>query len=92
MLASMLFFIGALLDSSSAKIPWDTYWGLVVLIIGRLVYGAGIATSFHSVPQYISEIAPAELRGTIGSLTEAMVVSGVVLGYIISDISYESNG
>jgi MFS family permease len=83
MLAAFLYFGGALLESTSGNLSWSNYTGLAVLITGRFVYGAGIATSFHSVPQYISELGPREGRGSIGSTTEAMVVAGVVLGFVV---------
>ena len=83
MLSALLYFMGALLESSSGDISWRNYIGLGLLITGRLLYGAGIALSFHSVPQYISEISPRVGRGSIGSLTEAMTVTGVVLGFLV---------
>lgn len=82
-LAALLYFIGALLESESGDLSWATADGLSLLLVGRFVYGAGIATSFHAVPQYISELTPPELRGMVGSSIEAMVVTGVFIGYIV---------
>lgn len=90
-ISACLFLIGALLESLSLEAPWDNWNGFLILIVGRIIYGAGIATSFHSVPQYISEIGPPEFRGIVGSTTEAMVVTGVSLGYFIGYF-YENDG
>ena len=92
MLSALLYFMGALLESSSGDISWRNYIGFGLLIAGRLLYGAGIALSFHSVPQYISEISPRVGRGSIGSLTEAMTVTGVVLGFLVGYLDQNGSG
>lgn len=92
MLSALLYFMGALLESSSGDVSWRNYIGLGLLIGGRLLYGAGIALSFHSVPQYISEISPRVGRGSIGSLTEAMTVTGVVLGFLVGYLDQDGSG
>jgi len=91
-LSALFYFIGALLESTSGNISWRNSAGLVILIIGRFVFGAGIALSFHSVPQYISEISPKIGRGSIGSLVEAMTVIGVCLGFIVGYLNGSENG
>ena len=95
MLAAFLYFCGALLESTSgaAGVGWTDgdFAGLAVLLTGRLVYGAGIASSFHAVPAYVSELGPAPLRGMVGSITEAMIVTGVVVGFVVGYF-YENGG
>lgn len=95
LLSACLYFVGALLESTSGAsgVGWTNgnYAGLVVLIFGRLAFGAGIASSFHSVPAYISELGPKELRGMVGSITEAMIVTGVVVGFVVGYL-YEDAG
>lgn len=92
LLASLLYFIGGMLESFSYYISWKYAGGLVVLILGRFLYGAGMATSFHSAPQYVAEISPPDIRGSIGSSAEVMVGSGVVLGYTVGYVADYSNG
>ena len=92
MLSALFYFIGGLLESSSGDVSWRNYVGLALLITGRLLYGVGIALSFHSVPQYISEISPRVGRGSIGSLTEAMTVTGVVLGFVVGYLDSSGEG
>lgn len=92
LLAAMLYFIGAMLESCSYYFSWKHVTGLVFLSIGRLVFGAGAATSYHASPHYVAEIAPANIRGNIGSATEVMTASGVVLGYILGYASSKEDG
>lgn len=72
-----------MLESSSGDLSWQTADGLTMLLIGRLVFGAGIAVTFHSVPQYCSEWSSANLRGMVGSATEAMAVTGIIIIIIV---------
>eukprot|EP01038_Epipyxis_sp_PR26KG_P014264 gene14264-19140_t len=81
LIAASLFFVGGFLCSYSGQLDWNQCYGLIVLIIGRLVYGAAIAASLHSTPQYIAEVVPTELRGQFGSSTEAMIMTGMTLGF-----------
>ena len=82
LLAACLFFSGLMLESTSGQLDWSAGpSGLLVLLFGRLCFGAGAAASFHATPQYISELGPKNLRGMVGSITEAMIVTGVVLGF-----------
>ena len=92
LLSALFFFIGALLESLSGDLSWKNGMGLGSLITGRLLYGAAIALSFHSVPEYISEISPKLGRGSIGSLTEAMIVIGVCLGFLLGYLTSSENG
>lgn len=41
MLSALVYFIGALLESLSGSLSWRNSSGLIVLIVGRLTYGAG---------------------------------------------------
>jgi MFS family permease len=91
-LAAVLYFIGALLESSSGEFSWESYEGLLILSLGRVIYGAGFATTFHSVPQYVAQACPSEARGMIGASTEAMVSTGVVVGYLVGYFNNTSTG
>ncbi|TGJ78976.1 hypothetical protein E0Z10_g9787 [Xylaria hypoxylon] len=56
-LASTVFIIGALLQAAS--------YTVAQISVGRLVLGVGVGAYSAGVPLYISEIAPAQLRGRI---------------------------
>jgi len=48
-----------------------------VLMMWRLVGGAGIGVASVVAPMYIAEIAPAQLRGRLGSLQQLAIVLGI---------------
>ncbi len=58
-----------------------------VLMLWRLVGGAGIGVASVVAPMYIAEIAPAQLRGRLGSLQQLAIVLGIfatgVTNYLI---------
>lgn len=72
-MASVLFLIGTVVQSSSQSLPIE--------FIGRIIYGLGIGTAMHVAPLYIAETSPNDLRGKLVSLKEAAIVAGIVLGY-----------
>lgn len=81
LLASSLYFVASLLISVSGELTWDTALPLVLLVAGKFIYGGGIASTLHSIPQYITEILPADIRGQYGSSVEFMVMLGLNIGY-----------
>lgn len=83
LLAATFFFLGSFLICVSGVLDWEDYTGLCFLIVGRFIYGTGIATSLHSVPQYIAEVVPPDIRGQLGASTEAMVMTGMCLGFAV---------
>ncbi|CAJ2502622.1 Uu.00g100160.m01.CDS01 [Anthostomella pinea] len=78
-LASIIFVAGALLQASSYSITQMT--------VGRLILGVGVGAYSAAVPLYITEIAPAAIRGRIGAINlmilcfAEMVVFFVVYGF-----------
>ncbi|HKN53145.1 MAG TPA: sugar porter family MFS transporter, partial [Amycolatopsis sp.] len=54
------------------------------LVISRLVIGLGIGLSSSTVPTYLSELAPAKLRGAMGSLNQIFIVSGILIAFLVS--------
>ena len=56
---------------------------MAVLISGRLIFGMGIACAMHGGPTYIAEMAPSQIRGLLVSLKEALIVLGILAGYVV---------
>eukprot|EP00045_Choanoeca_perplexa_P007224 m.63910 g.63910 ORF g.63910 m.63910 type:complete len:503 (+) comp13983_c0_seq1:423-1931(+) len=52
-------------------------------LIGRILTGLGVGLVSVTVPVYISEIAPTELRGGLGSINQLGVTLGVLVSYAI---------
>ncbi|MGH3672279.1 MAG: sugar porter family MFS transporter [Pseudonocardiaceae bacterium] len=75
-LAAALFLISAI-GSGLAVSPYDlTSW--------RIVGGLGVGAASVIAPAYIAEIAPASIRGRLGSLQQLAIVSGIFLA-LLSD-------
>jgi sugar porter (SP) family MFS transporter len=50
----------------------------------RTVLGVGIGLSSATVPTYISELAPARIRGAMGALNQIFIVSGILIAFLVS--------
>ncbi|XP_042392442.1 sugar transporter ERD6-like 4 [Zingiber officinale] len=53
------------------------------LYMGRLLEGFGVGVISYTVPVYIAEIAPQNLRGALGSVNQLSVTIGVFLAYLL---------
>lgn len=82
--AAAFYIFGALITSLAPN--------LAVVIAGRLIYGIGIGLSMHAAPMYIAETAPSRIRGTLISLKEALIVCGILLGYLVGHEQIEAVG
>lgn len=74
MLSSIIFFIGAIGSAFSPE-----FW---TLILSRVVLGMAVGASSALIPTYLAELSPAEKRGSMSSLFQLMVMSGILLAYI----------
>lgn len=75
-LGGVLFFISAI-GSAFAFAIWD-------LVVWRLVGGTGIGIASVIAPAYIAEIAPASIRGRLGSLQQLAITFGIFVA-LLSD-------
>ncbi|EOY10062.1 PREDICTED: D-xylose-proton symporter-like 2 [Theobroma cacao] len=80
--AAIMYLVGALVTAFAPD--------LVVMVIGRLVYGIGIGLAMHAAPMYIAETAPSQIRGLLISLKEFFIVLGMVAGYGIGSLLVET--
>lgn len=55
-----------------------------LLVVSRLVIGIGIGFSSATVPTYLSELAPARLRGAMGALNQIFIVLGILIAFLVS--------
>ncbi|KAG6598447.1 Sugar transporter ERD6-like 6, partial [Cucurbita argyrosperma subsp. sororia] len=53
------------------------------LYMGRLLEGFGVGIISYTVPVYIAEIAPQNLRGSLGSVNQLSVTLGILLSYLL---------
>ena len=56
---------------------------VTVMVIARGVLGIGIGCSSATVPTYLSELAPARLRGAMASLNQIFIVSGILIAFLV---------
>ncbi|KAI5411612.1 hypothetical protein KIW84_056617 [Lathyrus oleraceus] len=83
MFAGGLFFlVGALLNGVAVNIE--------MLIIGHILLGFGVGYCNQSVPMYLSEMAPAKIRGALNMGFQMMITIGIlganIINYFTSNI------
>ena len=77
-IAAILFFIAAI----GTGFAWDLW----VLVLFRIVGGLGVGIASVIAPAYIAEIAPAKLRGRLGSLQQLAIVTGIFISLLVDFI------
>ncbi|KAK8596302.1 hypothetical protein V6N12_064800 [Hibiscus sabdariffa] len=83
-IAALLYLLGGVLTASAPD--------LIVLLVGRLLYGLGIGSAMHGAPLYIGETCPSQIRGTLISLKELFIVLGILLGYFVGSFQIDAVG
>ncbi len=73
--AAVIFTVGAIV---SAIAPDSA-----ILIISRIVIGFGIGVASATAPVYISEIAPANIRGSLVTFFQLAVTIGILVAYLV---------
>jgi SP family sugar:H+ symporter-like MFS transporter len=58
-------------------------WNLLSLGIFRFVGGVGVGAASVIAPTYIAEIAPARMRGRLGSLQQLAIVLGIFVALLV---------
>ncbi|XP_078168232.1 sugar transporter ERD6-like 4 isoform X2 [Carex rostrata] len=53
------------------------------LFMGRLLEGFGVGVISYTVPVYIAEISPQNMRGALGSVNQLSVTIGILLVYVL---------
>lgn len=81
---AILFFVSSIL-SAIAFSAWD-------LAIWRFMAGVGIGIASVIAPAYIAEIAPARLRGRLGSLQQLAITVGIFAALLSDQLLAESAG
>ncbi len=82
-ITSVLFIVGSL-GLAYATTLNDLY-------IYRFILGLSIGVASFAAPSYISEIAPAHLRGRLVSLFQLSIVVGILATYIVNYLAASSN-
>ncbi|KAH7651717.1 Sugar/inositol transporter protein [Dioscorea alata] len=76
MVGAVSFFLGGAVNAASINIA--------MLIVGRILLGFGIGFGNQAVPLYLSEIAPAKIRGAVNQLFQLTTCLGILVADIIN--------
>ncbi|AJE80662.1 bicyclomycin resistance protein TcaB [Streptomyces albus] len=68
-----------------------TATGYPVLLAGRIVLGLAIGGASATVPLYLSEVSPPQIRGRNLTLNQLMITTGILVSYLV-DLSLASSG
>lgn len=74
LLSALIFLVGSL---GSAFSP-----NFIALVISRIILGMAVGAASALIPTYLAELAPADKRGTVSSLFQLMVMTGIFIAYI----------
>uniref|UniRef100_A0A1J3HSX2 Sugar transport protein 14 n=1 Tax=Noccaea caerulescens TaxID=107243 RepID=A0A1J3HSX2_NOCCA len=76
LVGSVSFFLGGVVNAAAKNI--------FMLIIGRIFLGIGIGFGNQAVPLYLSEMAPAKIRGTVNQLFQLTTCIGILVANLIN--------
>ncbi len=74
-LAALVFTAGSVLTAVASSEE--------ILIAGRLLLGLAIGVVSFSVPLYIAEIAPGEIRGRLVTFFQLAITIGILISYLV---------
>lgn len=72
--AAVVFFAGSI-GSGIAS-------GFTTLVVSRVLLGFGVGIASSLIPTYLSEVSPADKRGSLTGLFQFMVMTGILLAYV----------
>ena len=77
LISALIFVLGSILSGIA---PHN---GQYYLISVRILLGLAVGAASALVPAYMSEMAPARLRGRLSGINQTMIVSGMLLSYVV---------
>jgi len=79
MIGACIFTCGAIIQGLSAR-----SWAMIA--VGRLITGLSIGCNGVLCPTYISEVAPAKIRGALSSCYQLMTTFGIIVAAAINSV------
>jgi SP family sugar:H+ symporter-like MFS transporter len=76
MLAAVLFLVGALVQGSAGS--------QIVFVIARILGGMAVGAASVLSPAYISEVAPASIRGRLTTVQQIMIITGLTSAFMVN--------
>ena len=80
----MLFLIGALVQGFAHD--------HTLFVIARLMGGMAVGAASVLSPAYISEVAPATVRGRLTTLQQIMIITGLTAAFVVNYFLAQSAG
>ncbi len=84
MLSAVLFLIGALVQGFAPSQP--------VFVIARIMGGMAVGAASVLSPAYISEVAPANIRGRMTTVQQIMIITGLTAAFVVNYYLAQSAG
>ncbi len=76
MLSAILFLVGAIIQGFSHA--------QMVFIIARFMGGMAVGAASVLSPAYISEVAPANIRGRMTTIQQIMIITGLTAAFVVN--------
>lgn len=76
LIAAVLFLVGALIQGFT-----DTH---TVFVLARFAAGMAVGAASVLSPLYISEVAPAKIRGRLTTVQQVMIISGLTAAFVVN--------
>jgi SP family sugar:H+ symporter-like MFS transporter len=75
-LAATLFLVGALIQGFAAS--------QIIFVLARIAGGVAVGAASVLSPAYISEVAPANLRGRMTTVQQIMIITGLTVAFLVN--------
>jgi len=76
MVAATLFLIGALVQGAADS--------QIIFVIARICGGMAVGAASVLSPAYISEVAPANIRGRLTTVQQIMIITGLTAAFLVN--------
>jgi len=84
MLAAALFLVGALVQGAASS--------HIIFVIARICGGMAVGAASVLSPAYISEVAPANIRGRLTTVQQIMIITGLTAAFVVNYFLAKSAG
>jgi len=76
LLAALLFFAGAVVQGLAGS--------QIIFVIARITGGMAVGAASVLSPAYISEVAPASVRGRLTTVQQIMIITGLTAAFVVN--------
>ncbi len=83
-LAAILFVAGALVQGLT-----DVHW---IFVLARFSGGMAVGAASVLSPLYISEVAPANIRGRLSTVQQVMIITGLTAAFVVNYFLQQAAG